>query len=182
MYSITVKFVNEAGQELAPVYARGDSNNPTFIGKDEVKELKFYADGINYSLPAKVRLIITGATKENWVRNADFSEGTLTISEATTDVLITVKISTIAQALTAGPFVSPAKTPLDTRIVLRKNQMPFVNDDEQPEKYFALCFDENKFYIYDKSLAFDSTLGKFRPIEDYLNITHEYAVDGGEIN
>ena len=181
MYSIIVKFVNEAGQELDPIYARGDTNNPVSIEKDEIKELKFYADGINYSLPAKVRLIVTGATKENWARNADFSEGTLTISGATADVTIIVKVSTIAQALTAGPFISPAKTPLDARVLIRKNQMPFVKDEDQPAKYFALCFDDNKFYIYDKSLSLDSTIGKFRPLEDYLNIRTEYTIDGGEI-
>lgn len=56
--------------------------------------------------------------------------------------------------------------PVDRRLVLSKAEMLAMNPMKMPRsdktKYFALCSDDNQFYIYDKDATQDSVTGKFR--------------------
>lgn len=40
---------------------------------------------------------------------------------------------------------------VDNRILLSKSEMRTINDSQMPEKYFAICKDDGKLYLYDKS-------------------------------
>jgi len=55
-------------------------------------------------------------------------------------------------------------SPIDSRLVLTKQQMANVNDNKMPAKYFALCSDDNKIYYYDKTKTANGETGKFEPI------------------
>ena len=52
--------------------------------------------------------------------------------------------------------------PIDSRIVLTKAEMLSMKDNIMPEKYFAICKDDDKVYLYSKSNSVDSVTGKFR--------------------
>ena len=59
-----------------------------------------------------------------------------------------------------------AAVPIDTRLVLTKAQMKAMNDNTMPSVYFALCSDDNAFYLYSKNNTVDANLGKFRYMFD----------------
>lgn len=53
-----------------------------------------------------------------------------------------------------------------------KEYFKMIDADETyliPDKYFAMCVDDGKFYIYDKKNSLDEKYGRFRPIEDRLD-------------
>ena len=52
--------------------------------------------------------------------------------------------------------------PIDSRIVLSKEQMLSQNDNVMPSKYFTICSDDGKIYLYDKNNEISEETGKFR--------------------
>lgn len=46
---------------------------------------------------------------------------------------------------------------IDNRILLSKSEMRTINDSQMPEKYFAICKDDGKLYLYDKSRVVAAT-------------------------
>lgn len=63
------------------------------------------------------------------------------------------------------PFERTGPFPIDDTLVLSKAQMLAVSDAKMPEKYFAVCTDDGKFYTYDKSATPNATTGKFSVVE-----------------
>ena len=49
---------------------------------------------------------------------------------------------------------------VDNRILLSKSEMRNINDSQMPEKYFAICKDDGKLYLYDKSRVVAATLAE----------------------
>ena len=49
---------------------------------------------------------------------------------------------------------------VDNRILLSKSEMRKINDSQMPEKYFAICKDDGKLYLYDKSRVVAATLAE----------------------
>lgn len=58
-------------------------------------------------------------------------------------------------------FLLNASSPLDYRQVLTKQQMLSAEDYGMPDVYFAICKDDGKFYLYNKSNISNSDTGKF---------------------
>ena len=46
---------------------------------------------------------------------------------------------------------------VDNRILLTKSEMKSINDSQMPDKYFAICKDDGKLYLYDKSRVLDAS-------------------------
>jgi len=70
--------------------------------------------------------------------------------------------------LVPAGLVVASTEPIDSRITLTKEEMRseiMSVGVRMPDKYFALCKDNKKFYIYDKSNPIDPETGKFRMIE-----------------
>ena len=63
-------------------------------------------------------------------------------------------------------FKVQAPAPIDTRLTLTKAQMLTTNDNLMPSVYFALCTDDNAFYLYSKANTVDEYTGKFRYMFD----------------
>ncbi len=61
-------------------------------------------------------------------------------------------------------FQINSAVPIDTRIMLTKNEMLNVDENLMPDVYFAICTD-GKFYLYNKTNSVDPTTGKFRVLE-----------------
>ena len=59
-----------------------------------------------------------------------------------------------------------APVPIDTRIVLSSNEMKNINERIMPSVYFALCSDNESFYLYSPNNPEDEETGKFRFIFD----------------
>lgn len=170
-YSISYSFVSSRGEACPELYIRALATNPTTIEENSSVDLNFVADGTFYLLPAKLKFKVVGATRGNLVRNDEYTEGTLTISNPTSDVTITVTADPRMTALVNGPFISENQTPIDPRFVLSKEQMPLVDDATQPDRYMCVCCEDSRMYIYKKEAEFDPELGKFRPLEVYMDFT-----------
>ena len=69
-------------------------------------------------------------------------------------------------------FEITSKQPIDTRILLKKTAMLSINDNIMPIKYFAICVDDGKFYLYDKSNEVDPETGKFRVLESDVDLSN----------
>ena len=70
-------------------------------------------------------------------------------------------------------FQLGASVPIDTRMILTKQQMLNMNDNIMPAVYFAFCEADGAFYLYTKSTAqadLDPETGKFKKI---------FSKDGG---
>lgn len=91
-------------------------------------------------------------------------------------------------------FKRTSPNPIDEDLVLSKAQMLGVNDDLMPEKYFCVCKEDGKMYVYDKSATPNSLTGKFSITggveltqaqytalseEEKMNGTTYYITDGG---
>lgn len=63
-------------------------------------------------------------------------------------------------------FKVQAPAPIDTRLTLTKAQMLTTNDNLMPSVYFALCIDDNAFYLYSKANTVNEYTGKFRYMFD----------------
>ena len=73
-------------------------------------------------------------------------------------------------------FEVGAPLPLDSRFELSKAEMLAVNDNVMPALYFALCTDDNAFYLYAKTNTVDQHTGKFRYMFDQDGPTDESEV------
>ena len=63
-------------------------------------------------------------------------------------------------------FQVAALDPIDTRIVLTKEQMLNANVDDYPDVYFALCVDDGQWYRFDYEVADpDPETGHFKKLE-----------------
>ena len=65
-------------------------------------------------------------------------------------------------------FNVSTRDPVDNRILLSKDEMTRVNDNQMPEKYFAMCKDDGSIYVYDKANEVDEITGKFRLYEQFV--------------
>lgn len=71
--------------------------------------------------------------------------------------------------------------PIDTRILLTKEQMKNVNDNAMPDNYFCICTstddDNGKIFTYNKNNVVDDKTGKFRVYESANELEAEYHKD-----
>ena len=65
-----------------------------------------------------------------------------------------------------------SKQPVDTRILLKKSAMLTVDENMMPAKYFAICMDDGKLYLYNKSNDINSETGKFRVLEANADLSN----------
>lgn len=71
--------------------------------------------------------------------------------------------------------------PIDRRLVLTKEQMKTINDDNMPENYFCICKssdtdpDNGKMFVYIKTNKDDENTGKFRLYNSANDIQYEYT-------
>ena len=71
---------------------------------------------------------------------------------------------------------------VDSRLVLTKDEMKSVNDNQMPDTYFAVCKDDNLLYVYDKHRSTYSTsgdTGKFVPYSN--NKIETISINGVEL-
>lgn len=61
-------------------------------------------------------------------------------------------------------FEVQSKQPIDSRILLTKEQMLSINDNIMPVKYFVICVDDGKLYLYDKNRPTDPEVGRFKEV------------------
>lgn len=61
-------------------------------------------------------------------------------------------------------FHISAPVGIDDRLVLTKEEMLNMNDGLMPDSYFALCSEDNKLYVYNKSNTPNKDTGKFSPL------------------
>ena len=63
---------------------------------------------------------------------------------------------------------------VDSRLILTKAQMRSMAKSNMPSIYLCICSEDKKLYIFDGSIAkadIDQEIGRFRPIENYLNFS-----------
>ena len=68
---------------------------------------------------------------------------------------------------------------IDQRFLLTKdrNNSKYLHMEDAevsyliPDKYFAMCVDDGKIYVYDHANQLLENVGRFRPIEDELDFT-----------
>ena len=77
----------------------------------------------------------------------------------------------------ATGFNIGSKDAIDERQVLTLEQMKNLDESIYPDKYFAMCKDNGKLYIYDASNDVSETSGKFRVLEGNV-IGDSTVVDG----
>lgn len=51
---------------------------------------------------------------------------------------------------------------IDVRLILSKAEMLTMKDGTMPEVYFAICKDDGKMYVYQKTNEVDEETGKYR--------------------
>ena len=61
-------------------------------------------------------------------------------------------------------FTIGSSEPIDSRLVMSKEQMLNINPLTQPEKYFCVCNDDSLIYVYDANNAEDPATGRFRVV------------------
>ena len=62
-------------------------------------------------------------------------------------------------------FHRTSANPIDESLTLTQEEMLAVNDNLMPAKYFTICQDDGKLYLYSKTNEMDETTGKFRKLE-----------------
>lgn len=70
---------------------------------------------------------------------------------------------------------------VDNRILLTKAEMRTINDNQMPDKYFAVCKDDGTLYLYDKAreITNDSETGKFEQFS--ASKIESISIDGVEL-
>lgn len=67
--------------------------------------------------------------------------------------------------------------PIDRRLLLSKEEMLNMKDVKMPrsdiQKYFALCIDDNQFYVYDKNATPNAETGKFSRVTSFQEAATE---------
>jgi len=97
---------NKVFSQLTPIIpgsAYAAWNNPISIESEGSATLIFHADGEYHSLyptkKASTAIKITGATRTSWTCNSPYTEGTLVISNPTSDVIVEVAYTNAASVL-----------------------------------------------------------------------------------
>ena len=179
-YSITINYKKSGAETplLPENYIVAAETNPTTINEGETISLTFKVDGTYFAFPSRNGASVTGA-KATWKRSGN--DAIITISEATSDVVIEVTTSVgIVPQLVNKPFLYQLAAPVDTRLVLTKKEMREINDNYLPDTYFALCKDDGHFYLYNKKTEPNEETGKFTLITDMFTEAFT-GIDGGEI-
>ena len=179
-YSINVKY--EISGDPTPLlpekYYIADSANPTAINEGETVTLKFIADGMYFTFKSRKGATATGADL-NW--SCSGLEATIVLSNATSDVeIIIIAIVKTAPQLVSKPFLYQIPAPVDTRLILTKQEMCDANEAYLPDTYFALCKDDGHFYLYNKQAEANDLTGKYTLITDIVEYNIK-SIDGGEI-
>lgn len=86
-------------------------------------------------------------------------------------------------------FERTADEPIDSSQVLTKAEMLAIDDSKMPDTYFAVCKDDKKFYIYDKSATPSAETGKFKKLDggggggatSYLDLDDLPKINGVEL-
>lgn len=179
-YSITINYKKSgADTPLLPEnYIVAAETNPAVINEGETVNLNLKVDGMYFAFPSRSGASATGA-KVIWKRSGN--EAIITVSEATSDVIIEVTATVgIVPQLVNKPFLYQIKAPVDTRLVLTKKEMYNANDEYLPDTYFALCKDDGHFYLYNKTNKITADTGKYILISDIVE-SNIKSIDGGEI-
>ena len=181
-YSININF--EASGDITPLdpkdFILADVANPTTIEANETVSLKFKADGMYFKLKRKNGAVAVGASA-TWNCPSPNTEATIELKDATSDVTITiVAVVVIAPQVVSKPFMYKIAAPIDTRLVLSKQEMRNTSDSFLPDVYFALCKEDGQFYIYNKTNPVNEETGKF-VVNANNNDSFNVIVDGGVV-
>ena len=65
-----------------------------------------------------------------------------------------------------------SRNPIDVRILLTKEQMLAIDYRQLPEKYFAICKDDGKLYLYDVANENNAETGKYRVLEADVDLSN----------
>jgi hypothetical protein len=168
-FTITVKFEiqnnTRTPMELAK-YVKASAENPTTIEEGGTATLHFVADGVYYKL-LKARALaakVSGASY-SWTSVSPHTNGELTLSNPSDNVEVIIKVTTnIVPQNVENPFTLKKSSPVDTRLVLTKEEMKTANDNYLPPVYFASCLDDGKFYLYNKSNDSNEETGKYKQL------------------
>lgn len=83
-------------------------------------------------------------------------------------------------------FTRTSGDPIDETLTLTLAQMKALDDAGMPDKYFTICQDDGKLYLYNKDNTVDETTGKFRKMEsggggtgtdDYLDLDNKPQIN-----
>lgn len=58
-------------------------------------------------------------------------------------------------------FKLSTRDAVDNRLLLSKAEMLVAKDNQMPDKYFAICKDDGKLYLYDKAATPSEETGKY---------------------
>ena len=184
-YTITVNYEIQNGA-TSPMsltkYVRALETNPTTIEEGGSATLDFVADGLYFMfVQAKALAAKVSGASFTCKSASPFTEGRIVLSNPTDNVVINLraKVGVLPQEVTR-PFLLQKNFPVDTRLVLTKQEMLETDDASMPETYFALCKDDGHFYLYNKMSENKPETGKFTLITDVLELGNP-VVDGGEI-
>ena len=87
-------------------------------------------------------------------------------------------------------FHRTSANPIDESLTLTQEEMLAVNDNLMPAKYFTICQDDGKLYLYSKTNEMDETTGKFRKLEgggggggtsDYIDLDNKPQINGNTL-
>ena len=62
-------------------------------------------------------------------------------------------------------FDITSSNPIDKRLVLSQQEMAAIIDAKMPDVYFAICKDNGKFYVYNKTNEKLEETGRFRVLD-----------------
>lgn len=93
-------------------------------------------------------------------------------------------------ALNIGaPFKRGGAFPIDETLVLTKAEMLAINDNTMPDKYFCICSDDGKLYMYDKTATPSAETGKYKlygggggGTDDYEALINKPKINGYEVS
>ena len=87
-------------------------------------------------------------------------------------------------------FHRTSANPVDDTLTLTKAEMLAVNDNLMPAKYFTICLDDGKLYLYSKTNEMSEETGKFRVLEgggggggtsDYTDLDNKPQINGNTL-
>lgn len=60
--------------------------------------------------------------------------------------------------------------PIETRLVLTKEQMLNTKDEQMPDVYFTICSEDGNLYLYNKKNEIDKLTGRYRIINEQSTV------------
>ncbi len=60
--------------------------------------------------------------------------------------------------------------PIETRLVLTKEQMLSTKDEQMPDVYFTICSEDGNLYLYNKKNEIDKLTGRYRIINEQSTV------------